>query len=101
MTQRKLSRQLTLWEGPVPPQAPAPSASAASLTSLTSPQSPLDATRGHSGCTLFRRLKLNRSIQERRRSYHDSGSYRLATKLRLPVCGGGVFVWPPGRSSFT
>lgn len=72
MTQRKLSRQLTLWEGPTPPPPPPPA-------SLTSPPSPLDAARGHGGSALFRRLKLNRSIQERRRSYHDCCSYRFAS----------------------
>lgn len=78
MTQRKLTRQLTLWEGPEPP--PPPLTPATATASLTSPQSPLDATRSHSGSALFRRLKLNRSIQERRRSYHDGcSSYRFDT----------------------
>lgn len=84
MSQGKLSRQLTLWEGPDPPPA---------ATSLTSPQSPLDAGRGHSGSALFRRLKLNRSIQERRRSYQGSSSYRFAARvahLRLALFASPV-----------
>lgn len=62
MSQRKLTRQLRLWESPEgPPLAP---------SALTSPVSPDDQSRGHGGSSLFRRLKLNRSIQERRRSSH-------------------------------
>uniref|UniRef100_M3ZDC2 Phosphodiesterase n=1 Tax=Xiphophorus maculatus TaxID=8083 RepID=M3ZDC2_XIPMA len=62
MSQRKLMRQLRLWESPEgPPHAP---------SILTSPVSPDDQSRGHAGSALFRRLKLNRSIQERRRSSH-------------------------------
>lgn len=66
MTQKKLTRQLTLREGPEPPRTP---------PSPTPPPSPPDPARGHGGSALFRRLKLNRSIQERRRSYHGSRSY--------------------------
>lgn len=72
MSQRKLTRQLTLWEGPEgPPPAPF----------LTSPVSPVDQTRGHGGSALFRRMKLNRSIQERRRSCHAICSYRFAIQV--------------------
>uniref|UniRef100_A0A3Q3ETE3 Phosphodiesterase n=1 Tax=Labrus bergylta TaxID=56723 RepID=A0A3Q3ETE3_9LABR len=61
MSQRKLTRQLRLWESPEgPPPVP----------SLTSPVSPSDHSRGPGGSALFRRMKLNRSIQERRRSAH-------------------------------
>ncbi|XP_026211689.1 cAMP-specific 3',5'-cyclic phosphodiesterase 4B isoform X2 [Anabas testudineus] len=61
MSQRKLTRQLRLWESPEgPPSAP----------SLTSPVSPVDQSRGHGGSALFRRMKLNRSIQECRHSSH-------------------------------
>lgn len=72
MSQRKLSRQLTLWEGPDPPSA---------APSLASPLSPLDAGRSQAGSALFRRMKLNRSIQERRRSYQGSCSYRFAPRV--------------------
>ncbi|KAM7371818.1 hypothetical protein PAMP_009028 [Pampus punctatissimus] len=66
MSQRKLTRQLRLWESPEgPPSAP----------SLTSPVSPVDQPRGHGGSTLFRRMKLNRSIQERRRSSNCISSF--------------------------
>ncbi|KAK2833275.1 hypothetical protein Q5P01_017164 [Channa striata] len=61
MSQRKLTRQLRLWENPEgPPPAP----------SITSPVSPVDQSRGHVGCALFRRMKINRSIHEPRRSSH-------------------------------
>ncbi|CAG12193.1 unnamed protein product [Tetraodon nigroviridis] len=66
MSQRKLTRQPRLWEGPEgPPQAP----------SFTSPVSPVDQSRGQGGSSLFRRMKLNRSIQERRRSCHCVHSF--------------------------
>ncbi|KAK1877100.1 cAMP-specific 3'5'-cyclic phosphodiesterase 4D [Dissostichus eleginoides] len=55
MSQRRLTRQLTLRESPEGPPQAAP---------LTSPVSPVDQWRGHGGSALFRRLKLNRSIQE-------------------------------------
>ncbi|XP_061761073.1 cAMP-specific 3',5'-cyclic phosphodiesterase 4B isoform X2 [Nerophis ophidion] len=68
MSQGKLRRQLTLWDGPEgPPPPPAPS--------FTSPVSPGEQTRGHGGSVLFRRLKLNRSIQEHRRSSQCYGSF--------------------------
>ncbi|MEQ2290327.1 hypothetical protein AMECASPLE_002172 [Ameca splendens] len=67
MTQRKLARQLRLWESSEsPPHAP---------SVLTSPVSPDDQSRGHGRCALFRRLKLNRSIQEHRCSSHRICSF--------------------------
>ncbi|KAM9392659.1 3',5'-cyclic-AMP phosphodiesterase 4C isoform 2-T2 [Pholidichthys leucotaenia] len=61
MSQKKLTRQLRLWESPEgPPPAPC----------LSSPVSPVEQTIRHGGSALFRRMKLNRSIHERRRSSH-------------------------------
>lgn len=75
MSQRKLMRQLRLWESPEgPPHAP---------SILTSPVSPDDQSRGHAGSALFRRLKLNRSIQERRRSSHCICRYSSPRHLYL------------------
>ncbi|TWW70139.1 cAMP-specific 3',5'-cyclic phosphodiesterase 4B [Takifugu flavidus] len=67
MSQRKLTRQLGLSEGPEgPPQAP----------SLASPVSPVELPRGPpGGCSLFRRMRMNRSIQERQRSCHRVSSF--------------------------
>uniref|UniRef100_A0A674P6X3 Phosphodiesterase n=1 Tax=Takifugu rubripes TaxID=31033 RepID=A0A674P6X3_TAKRU len=67
MSQRKLTRQLGLSEGPEgPPQAPP----------LASPVSPLELPRGPpGGCSLFRRMRMNRSIQERQRSCHRVSSF--------------------------
>ncbi|XP_061905816.1 cAMP-specific 3',5'-cyclic phosphodiesterase 4B isoform X2 [Entelurus aequoreus] len=71
MSQGKLTRQLTLWDStegpPPPPPPPAPS--------FTSPVSPGEQPRGHRGSVLFQRLKLNRSIQERRRSSQCYSSF--------------------------
>ena len=69
MSQRKLTRQLRLWESA---EGPAPS--------LTSPLSPVEQTRGHGGSALFRRMKLNRSIQERSRSSFCVYRYSSASK---------------------
>lgn len=77
MSQRKLTRQLGLLEGPEgPPQAP----------SLTSPVSPVDQPRGQWGCSLFRRMRMNRSIQERQRSCHSVGRYKFTPYSRLLRC---------------
>ncbi|KAJ3598715.1 hypothetical protein NHX12_000710, partial [Muraenolepis orangiensis] len=61
MSQRKLQRQLRLREAPEGPSCSSPS-------SPSSPPSPRDQWRPVAGCSLFRRMRLNRSIQERRRS---------------------------------
>lgn len=58
MNQRTLTRQLRLCESP---EGPSP------VPPLTLPLSPVDQTRGCGGSVLFRRLKLNRSIQEHSR----------------------------------
>lgn len=74
MSRRKLTRQLRLWESPEgPPPVP----------SLTSPVSPVDQPRGCGGSALFRRMKLNRSIQERRRSCHCIYRYSFEPLLHL------------------
>lgn len=83
MSQRKLTRQLRLWEGPEgPPQAPF----------LASPVSPVDHPRGQGGSSLFRRMKLNRSIQECRRSCHCVCRY----KFLLLRCTFLPHAHPPG-----
>lgn len=64
MSHRKLARQLRLRETPEGPTSP----------SVTSPGAP-DLPRGHGSSSFFRRMKLNRSIQERRGSFHRSYSF--------------------------
>ncbi|KAM9473825.1 3',5'-cyclic-AMP phosphodiesterase 4C isoform 2-T2 [Salvelinus alpinus] len=71
MSQRKLTRQMNLWETPEGLTTPSLTPTSPHVTSANSPVSPdHDHTRGHGNSVFFRRMKLNRSI-ERRRSSHS------------------------------
>ncbi|CAB1341813.1 unnamed protein product, partial [Coregonus sp. 'balchen'] len=70
MSQRKLTRQMNLWETPEGLTTPTLTPTSLYVTSINSPVSPdHDHTRGHVNSMFFRRMKLNCSIEHRRSSH--------------------------------